>query len=117
VARFDVEVDGPRVVPRREGASSLERTRTDVPGLRLRAGRLFDGAYPRCGCDACDEQLDDVVEELRWHVAAITGGGLEEQADGRGPDVHLRVGRPAPVGLVARTHRRPAVGRRVGAVA
>lgn len=83
-ATYDVDVEGLVVVPRLAGAATLTFTLTDFPGVRLVAGRHFDGHYPQCGCDACDEQPDDVAAELRWHVEAITGGGFAEESDGAG---------------------------------
>ena len=38
-----------------------------------------DGRFPACGCDACDETADDVVEHLRGWVASVVLGRSTER--------------------------------------
>lgn len=37
---------------------------TDFPGVRARLGGEVDDAAPICGCDACDESLEDAARQL-----------------------------------------------------
>jgi hypothetical protein len=89
VRRYDVEVDdepvdGPRdtsavrLRPRSVDSADLVVVRTDF-GVRLRAGRWAEESFPSCGCDACDEDVVDVSDELREYVADVVGGRLEEE--------------------------------------
>jgi hypothetical protein len=91
VARYDVEVtDEPvsglpagssvRLRPRSGESAELVVVRTEL-GVRLRAGRWTEQPFPSCGCDACDEDVDDVAEELREFVADVVVGRLEEELD------------------------------------
>jgi Family of unknown function (DUF6226) len=48
---------------------------TDFPGVDVRFGAWISAAFPRCGCDACDEQPAEVAVELREFVDALIGGG------------------------------------------
>lgn len=51
---------------------------TDFPGVILRAGRWGVEGFPVCGCDACDESPDDLIEELRRVAGAVVAGRYEE---------------------------------------
>ena len=55
---------------------------TDFPGVVLRVGTLnrygpYD-AFPSCGCDACDESIPDLVEQMDELVAAVVDGSYRE---------------------------------------
>ena len=87
VRRYDVEVDDEPVEGLRDrsavrlrpssGDAALVVVRTDF-GVRLRAGRWAEESFPSCGCDACDEEVDDVADELREYVADVVGGRFHE---------------------------------------
>jgi hypothetical protein len=68
-----------RLMPRSPAASQLSVAFTDFPGVVLRLGRWYEDAFPSCGCDACDESPDDLVEDLHIRVAAHVEGGLWER--------------------------------------
>ncbi|BCJ52791.1 hypothetical protein Asp14428_42660 [Actinoplanes sp. NBRC 14428] len=68
-----------RVVPRHPAAGPVAITFTDFPGIVLRLGRWFVEPLPACGCDACGEDADELVEVLRARVAAHIEGGLWER--------------------------------------
>ncbi len=51
-------------------------TLTDFPGLYVRRGSKHTEAFPRCGCDACDEQPDQLADDLREKVKSIATGRL-----------------------------------------
>ena len=59
--------------------ADLVVVRTDFPGVHLRAGRWTQEAFPHCGCDACDEQVEDLVEELGDVVADVVAGRFGEE--------------------------------------
>ncbi|WAM16217.1 DUF6226 family protein [Rhodococcus sp. JS3073] len=97
--RFDVVVDrGPAPPSRSRTVATLELvtitpvqrdqapltiTFTSFPGLYLRAGAWQDFALPACGCDACEEDAEDVLRELAEYAEALTAGRLSERITGR----------------------------------
>ncbi|WP_413317607.1 DUF6226 family protein [Agrococcus sp. 1P02AA] len=107
VASYDVEVDeGPaiaaalpyppedvvravRVTPRDRAAAPLSLVLTGFPGVMVLAGVLQFDAFPVCGCDACDDDVERVVGELEDLVLAVSRGWLKETVMSRG--VHHRV--------------------------
>jgi hypothetical protein len=64
--------------PRNVGAAPLVLVFTSFPGILLRAGRWHSAAFPACGCDACNEQLDDDSRRLMWVLDAIVSGRFRE---------------------------------------
>jgi hypothetical protein len=68
-----------RLVPASERCSPLAVTFTAFPGLIVRAGPRVRFVIPPCGCDACDETLDDAVRELHECMDAITSGRVGER--------------------------------------
>lgn len=99
VSRFEVEVESGshlwpslrtqsgvisvvRVTPSRADAARLTIAGTAFPGIRILVGRWHGFALPHCGCDACDERVDRLIEELRGSVQAVTSGGFSEGRSG-----------------------------------
>lgn len=68
-----------RLMPRTPAAGPLAVAFTDVPGLSLRLGRWWAEVLPTCGCDQCQEDPADLVEQLRMQAAALIEGGLWER--------------------------------------
>ncbi len=68
-----------RLIPRTPAAAPLAVAFTDFPSIVLRFGRWYQEALPGCGCDACDEQPDDLVADMRTQVEALVEGGLWER--------------------------------------
>jgi uncharacterized protein DUF6226 len=68
-----------RLIPRTPAAAPLSVTFTEFPSVILRFGRWYEESLPGCGCDACDEQPDDLVADLRTQVSALVEGGLWER--------------------------------------
>lgn len=60
------------------GGAPITVTFTSLPGVVVHAGHGFDTAFPRCGCDACDEPPDELVELLNEVFADVASGGLVE---------------------------------------
>lgn len=73
-----------RLVPADPAAGSLTVGLTRFPGLLLRFGEHTDVPLPVCGCDACDESVQELRDRLRFHVEALVTGGFAERgrADG-----------------------------------
>ena len=65
-----------RVEPR--SGAPLTFLLTEFPGVLVRAGRWSMEAFPTCGCDACDESPEDLIEELHRLAQAVTEGKYEE---------------------------------------
>lgn len=60
---------------------------TELPGVELRAGHRVRELWPDCGCDACDDDVAALIEELEATVLTIAEGGLSEWRSGADPDV------------------------------
>jgi hypothetical protein len=52
---------------------------TSFPGLAVRYGRWHQERYPWCGCDACDEDPEWVVEDFRSKVESVVRGEFSEE--------------------------------------
>lgn len=70
-----------RVSPR-NGAAAVTITQTSFPGLFVRFGSEHSEHFPSCGCDACDERPDEVADNLREKVLAVTRGRFSEPPGG-----------------------------------
>ena len=70
-----------RVVPREPAAAALTFVVTGFPGLSLHAGALHDFHFPVCGCDACDDDVTNVADELERTVRTVVTGGYSERLD------------------------------------
>jgi hypothetical protein len=53
------------------------------PAVRVRAGLASDHWFPDCGCDACDPDILDVIDELESYVFAVVQGRLFERIEGK----------------------------------
>jgi hypothetical protein len=51
---------------------------TSNPGVVIRVGRNIERLFPDCLCDACNLQVEEVCDELRFHVEAVTSGNFTE---------------------------------------
>ncbi len=51
---------------------------TSAPGVAIRVGRNVELLFPACLCDACNHQVDEVCDDLRFHVEAVTSGSFTE---------------------------------------
>ena len=70
-----------RVVPRNPAAATLTFVLTKFPGVYLHAGSLHDFHFPACGCDACDDDVTNLADELEWTVRTVVSGGYSERFD------------------------------------
>lgn len=71
-----------RLVPRAADAATLTFVFSSFPGVDLEAGAAFSDRFPSCGCDACDESVDDEARRLEDVVFGIVAGGLTETTKG-----------------------------------
>lgn len=60
-----------------------------LPGVRLRAGWRFEDIWPDCGCDACDDDVEALLDDLEATVLTIVEGGMSEWRSGPDPSHHL----------------------------
>ncbi|MCA1783798.1 MAG: DUF6226 family protein [Intrasporangiaceae bacterium] len=79
-----------RLEPARDDAAPLTIVLSSFPGVAIRAGRWHTAFFPSCGCDACDEQPDDLVADLARQLHAVAAGRLLEELRG-GIDPHLTI--------------------------
>lgn len=63
-----------RVTPSTTSAAPITFVFTTFPGVALRAGALHDFHFPDCGCDACDDDVVLVADDLERTVQAIVAG-------------------------------------------
>lgn len=75
-----------RVTPADRRSAPLTFVFTNFPSVIVHAGLLSDLLYPFCGCDACDESVGFLADELEWQVLAIAEGQFSEEIiDGSPP--------------------------------
>lgn len=60
------------LVPEPARAGRVRITFTAFPGVRVKLGRKPEFALPACGCDACDDDPDTLIGELRERIGAGT---------------------------------------------
>lgn len=94
VERADSTVDGRtniRLTPKSGGGTPLTFAfgTQDSPHVRLRAGWRFEGLWPDCGCDACDDDVIVLLDELENTALTIVQGGMSEWRSGPDPSSHL----------------------------
>lgn len=77
-----------RLVPVDRAAGRLTVGLTSFPGVLLRFGEHTDLVLPPCGCDACDDLVQDLREALRFHVEALVAGGFAERGTADGAAWH-----------------------------
>lgn len=67
------------LVPTNPNSSPLSVTFTAFPGLFISFGRTMREPIPVCGCDACDETLEECGEFLRDLVETVVTGSFGER--------------------------------------
>jgi hypothetical protein len=71
-----------RLDPENDEAGPLVCTFSAFPGVMLTLGGGYEQAFPSCGCDACNEDPDRVVEELQRTSELMAQGALVEAVEG-----------------------------------
>lgn len=67
-----------RLIPASPLAARLTFGFTSLPGVFLAAGAFHQFAFPSCGCDACDEDMDAQLDQLEETVFAVVDGDYRE---------------------------------------
>ena len=85
-------VQAVRIVPREHAAAPLTFVLSRFPGVFLHAGSLHDFHFPACGCDACDDNVTELIAQLEWTVRTVVSGGYSETlAPGSGDWIEYRL--------------------------
>jgi hypothetical protein len=81
-----------RAVPDIADAAPLTFVFTSYPGVIVHAGLLHDFPFPQCGCDACDESVEILAEEMECLVFAVVDGRYSETVTaGFGPRIGYQI--------------------------
>ena len=67
-----------RLVPHDPQAAPIVVAFTDFPGVSLKFGYRPSDPFPDCGCDACDDTPDELIEEMTELVEIVVSGGFRE---------------------------------------
>lgn len=76
-------VEAARLTPVGVKGAPLVLVLTRYPGVRVYAGALFWENFPTCGCKACDENCQDLADQLESLVFSVVTGGLTERISRR----------------------------------
>ena len=71
--------DGDRVFTLTPADGAPMRITSSPTGVMVSAGALYEGCFPPCTCDACNESATTVAADLESALLGIIGGGLREQ--------------------------------------
>ena len=74
-----------KLTPVDPAAAPLTMSFTAFPGLKIRIGTTVSMALPTCGCDACDEDVEECLQHLTPWITALTTGSITERLSRRGP--------------------------------
>lgn len=80
----DAAAPAVRLTPRDARAGPLAMVFTGFPGLAVRCGRWHRSRLPDCGCDACDEDPGELLEQLEACVSALVSGNFSERLTRQG---------------------------------
>lgn len=68
-----------KLTPRRTNRAAITIAFSTFPGLNVRFGRWFTRPFPICGCDACDESVEDESDSLHWLAECVIAGQFIEE--------------------------------------
>lgn len=68
-----------RLTPTNADGAPLTFVFTSFPSVIVVAGAATEMLFPVCGCDACDEAVEYLADELEWQVLAVAAGNLHER--------------------------------------
>lgn len=85
------------LVPVGGDGAPLSFLATGLPGLIVGAGRFYQELFPRCGCEACDEEWEGCADDLERLVFAVAEGRFTEKViGGRQPvSIEYRIDDPS----------------------
>lgn len=83
----EIGLDRPslRIDPREAGASPLTIVFTAFPGVAIGFGLGSSEVFPRCGCDACGETLEEELARLESLIEDVTAGRFLEELESTDP--------------------------------
>lgn len=67
------------LLPRSSAAAPLTFVYTSFPGIDIHAGATHAFPFPACGCDACDDDIDTLADDLEWLVKCVVAGRYNER--------------------------------------
>lgn len=67
-----------RLVPHDPQAAPIVVAFTDFPAVYVKFGYRDSEPFPDCGCDACDEMPDGLIEKMTGMVELVIFGGFRE---------------------------------------
>ncbi len=68
--------------PRQATGAPVAFAFTAYPGVRVAAGLLSEFSFPTCGCDACDEDVGSLADQMEEKVFAVAAGCFVEAVAG-----------------------------------
>ena len=77
-------VQSVRLIPADRACAPLGLVFTDFPGVLLSVGALYQWHFPICGCDACDDSVDELLDDLEEQIATAVAGHFTEILDESG---------------------------------
>ncbi|GAA4046531.1 DUF6226 family protein [Agromyces indicus] len=82
----DDPIHSVRLTPRSTASAPLTFVLTSFPGVYLHAGVLHDFHFPVCGCDACDDDVRSLADDLEWTVRMVVTGHYRESVNPQGSE-------------------------------
>lgn len=70
-----------RLAPEDPTSAPILISFTAFPGIQMRLGHWHLMAFPACGCDSCNENVEAEIERLRNSVADVVAGRFAECID------------------------------------
>ncbi|MGO1725443.1 DUF6226 family protein [Glutamicibacter ardleyensis] len=77
-------VESVRLIPVDRACAPLGLVFTDFPGVLLSVGALYQWHFPICGCDACDDSVDELLDDLEEQITTVVNGHFTEILDESG---------------------------------
>lgn len=74
-----------RITPADPHSAPLTVAVTTFPGVIVHAGATSEFVFPVCGCDACDDDVPTLAEDLEWTVGTVINGGFAEWIEPAAP--------------------------------
>ncbi|MGI8589619.1 MAG: DUF6226 family protein [Nakamurella sp.] len=75
--------------PRQATGAPVAFAFTAYPGVRVAAGLLSEFSFPTCGCDACDEDVGSLADQMEEKVFAVAAGCFVEAVAGRNASMRI----------------------------
>jgi hypothetical protein len=71
-----------RLVPLNAECAPLTIGYSSFPGIDVRYGRWYAESFPHCGCDYCDDDVDELAANFQTTVRAVVTEGFSEVRSG-----------------------------------